>query len=308
MACPDCKDTNIVTPNYSEAQPPSVAEGCATCGTGVGGGGVIIPPDVNNSITIVDAGQDIAVDDNSYPGVYSFKVHYNPHIALTTALGLGAYIVGVLQSGLILLGETIDEVRLTWTYNKAVVVQNLTNDGGEIEPTLVVSDRDFTYTLLSIIANTSFTITGNDGAGRSSSIAIDTETIQFGDYVLWGDYTDMIGQLEANIAALYTDLLGQNIIISNTKGRSIFATGSTNRHQFYMLPKILGEVVFEKNNFVGGYVRLKVVSGVIKGILDGGDVETDISITNSAGYTQAYYIYQSTNDDQEDNVNPVNIS
>jgi len=219
MACPDCKDTNIITPNYSEATPPAIAEGCATCGSGFGAG-VIIPPDPNNSRTEVLAGVDMLVDDNSSPGVYSFTVNANPHLALITALTLGAYISDVLQIGLILLGRTIDEVRLTWTYNKAVVVQDLTNDGGEVEPTLVVADRDFTYTLLTIVANTIFTITGNDGEGRSGSIAIDNETIQFGDYILWGDYTDMIGQPEANISALYADLLTQSNIISNTKSNT----------------------------------------------------------------------------------------
>jgi hypothetical protein len=306
MACPDCKDKNIVTPDYSQATPPTVAEGCEVCGAGGGLGGGIIPPSSGGSVVEVLPGIDILVDDNSYPGVYSFTVNANPYDALTGILTIGAYVLGVLQVGLVLAGKTVDEVRLTWTYNKTIVAQSLANDKGLSVPTLVAGDRDYTYTGIALTDLTEFILTGNDGLGRLGSIINKAIYVTFGNHILWGDYTDMINEDNTDIPALYADLLGQSIIISNTKSRSIVATGGQNRHQFYMLPARLGEVIFEYNTFVGGYIRLKVVSGVIKGILAGGDVETPISITNSEGETEDYYIYQSTNDDQENTT--VNIS
>ncbi len=309
MACDNCKDKNIVTPIYTQATPPS-SKGCNVCGAGgIGGGGVIIPPGSGGSgggnITIVEAGNQISVDDNSYPGVDSFKVHYAPYTALTANISSLPYVGGILQSGLVLFGKIVDEVITTWSYNKAnVATQALTNDGGFTEPALVPADRDFTHTAIVLIVKTIFTITGNDGVGQTGSIASKTATVDFGNIIMWGDYTDMVGQLEAEIDNLVTSLLTQSTIISNTKARSVFATGGQNRNFFYLLPKRLGEVIFSKNNFVGGFYRLKLVSGALKSVLVGGDVESDIIIVNSAGYSEAYYLYQSSSDDQADAIVP----
>lgn len=314
MACDDCKDKNVATPVYTEASPPAVQQGCETCGSegNIGGGGVILPPNQGGAgggnITEVLAGNQMLVDDNSYPGVDSFTVHYNPYTNLTTNLTATPYILGVLQSGLMLFGWLIDEVRLAWSYNKTIAAQALTNDGGLDVPALNVVDRDFTYLNEAIIAKLIFTMTGNDGQGQSGSIKTDTAVVDFGNHILWGDYNDMVNQPESEIVNLLTSLQGQSLIISNTKGRSIHATGGVNRYFFYLLPERLGEVIFSKNNFVGGFYRLKLVSGVLKTELAGGDVETDIVLTNPAGYAEKYYIYQTSQDNQVDPVVPFIIT
>lgn len=305
--CKDCKDNNVVTPNYSEATPPTIPKGCVTCSSGALGN-IIIPPSGGGNTTLVEAGNQIAVDDNSYVGVDSFKVHSAPYTTLTLSLSLIAYVGAAAQGALVLFGKIIDSVELNWSYNKAVLSQVFTNDAGLNNPTLLVTDRTYTYTPTVISVKKTFELTGNDGEGQAGSIQVKNASVDFANYIMWGDYDDIINENESIIDTLVTDLLGQSIVISNTKGRSVFATGSTNRHFFYLLPTRLGEVIFSKNNFVGGFYRLKVVTGVIKSILDGGDVETDIIITNSEGYSESYYLYQSSSDDQADAVVPFIIT
>jgi len=302
----DCKNTNVITPVYSQATPPTVSNGCVASG-GLGGGVIVPPSSGGGSVVIVESGDQILVEDNSYVGVYSFKVNANLYTAIVATLNIAAYILDTLQSGLILRGETVDEIRLTWSYTKTIISQSLANEdfsGPPVEiltpPTLVIGDRDFTYTGEAVTDNLKFTLTGNDGEGQSGSVVNKSATLQFGNVITWGDYTDMLGQADTAIPALYADLLTQNNVVSNTKSRSFYTTGEENRHVFYILPKDLGEVIFSKNNLVGGYTRLKLVNGILKGLLDGGDVESDILITNSAGHQEAYFIYQSSNDDQLD--------
>lgn len=255
--------------------------------------------------TIIIAGPSIAVEDLSDADAYRFRVSYEPYTALSVTLTLVAKEVGVIKTNPVLKGTVIDAVELDWSYNKAVISQELSNTGGLIEPTLGINDVSHDYTSQTITTNTTFTISGNDGNGQPGSLGSDAKSITFGNNMILGNTTNFNLLL---LADFLTAISGFSKIIKTARAHSYFATGGANQHHYVIYPKIWGLGIFTKGIFTGGYVRLKNVAGTLKQELSGGDVELDINITNEEGYVEAYYIYMSLYDNQEDAVTPFVLS
>jgi len=101
----------------------------------------------------------------------------------------------------------------------------------------------------------------------------DTETVAFPNYIYWGITTKTSSYTEADIEGL------GNSGVSDSKGRTITLTAGVNDYMLYALPQRLGTVTFAVDGFTGGFQA----------------PEENISVTNSAGYTENYRVYRSTN-------------
>lgn len=256
--------------------------------------------------SIVIAGPGIDVDDLSDTASWRYRVSRADFVALSVVLTLVAKELSVVRTSPILKGTIIDRLELTWVYNKAIATQQLTNTLGLSEPSLGLSDIAYTYTSQIIGGDISLTITGNDDLGLPGSTAQDTKSILFGD-LMWLGY----GASQENVSASAIETFIEGLQTHNTvssRVTSYFATGLANQKHFVAYPKAYGLGLFTKGIFTGGYVRLKKVGTIIKSTLGDSDIESDIIFTNSKGYSQAYYIYESLFDNQEDNITPFIIS
>jgi len=299
MACKDCEQGNPITPIYSNGRYIQNAN-CADpeCPViyvppeGLGGGGGL-------PVSIL-AGTDILVEDLSDASQYEFRVNYNPFVALTTSLSITGYVGGILQSEPILKGKIVDEIRSSWSYNKAVASQEL-ND-----ISVPSADRAKTETGLNVTDDITYEIEGNDGQGQGGSIATDTDSLLFGNYMIWGDYPKIDGQAASVVNTMIANLANKSQEVKRSRGNSVYATGGTNQRFFVIYPAAWGEATFTKGIFEGGFQRLKNEAGTLVTEVTG--VETPIEWTNEEGHTEEIYVYQSLYDDRADALEPIIIT
>jgi hypothetical protein len=299
MACKDCEQGNPVTPIYSGAKYLQNGN-CAnpTCPT------VYIPPEGSGRggripVNLI-AGEDIMIENFSDASNYTFRISYDPFIALTANLSITGYVGGLLQSEPILKGKIVDEIRSAWSYNKYVAFQELNGIA------VTAQDRAKIETGLNVTDDIIYEIEGNDGQGVTGSIATDTDSILFGNYLITGDYTNMLNQPVSQIPTLISNLANKNTEVRRNRTVSVFATGSTNRKFFIIYPASWGLGTFTKGIFEGGFQRLKNQAGTL--VVNVTGTELPITWSNEEGYSEEFYIYQSLYDNTEDAVEPIIIS
>lgn len=257
--------------------------------------------DQDKGVQLVAAPQ-VVITDLSDADTHRFQIGTSVYIPLTTNLTLVAKAAGVIKSNPILKGTTIDRVELTFAYNKTIASQTLTNNGGEAVPTLSSLDTGYTYTGRTIQSNIAFTLTGNDGSGEPGGIAADVENITFGNLMWLGFGVSKIGAAASGMEAFIEAL--QASVTKTARAHTYFATGGVNEKHFVAYPKAWGEGIFTKGIFSGGYIRLRNVAGTMQT----SGSETDLIITNSLGIAEAYYVYESLYDNQNDGITPFVIS
>ena len=262
---------------------------------------VFSAPDSDKAVQIV-AGAGIAVADIGDANTYRFQVTAVPYTPLQTSLTLVAKVSGIIKTMPLLKGTLIDRFELTFAYNKAIASQTLTNTAGLTPPTLVPVDTGYTYVSQSIGSNMSFTLTANDGAGQTGSIASDVENVTFGNNIWIGKGPSKIGAASSGMQAFLQSLASGNV--QTSRGTQYFATGGVNEKSFIAYPKAWGLGTFTKGIFAGGYIRLMVVGATMAT----SGTESDLVITNAAGFSEAYYVYESLYDNQNDAVTPFVIS
>lgn len=291
------------SPTYSKAIPPR-RTGEYEQPTHEIGGDLIYPAGGAGAAKELEliGGTNIVVTDLSSSAIDRFRIDYSPNTAVDVELTLIAKELTVAKSNPILKGTVIDEVELSWTINKAVSAQTLTNGGGLIAPTLAPADRAYEYTEQEIEGNITFTLFGEDGLGSDDS---DQASITFGNNFIVGHDVDLSGGA-TSILVTAADSMTKTVKTARTQ--TYYATGGVNQHHYVLYPKAWGLGTFTKGIFTGGYVRLKSVGGTLKTELSDADVEADILITNEKGYSEAYYVYMSLYDNQEDAVTPFVIS
>lgn len=276
---------------------------CAGCG----GRTLYYPPLVvpgaggGNPIEI-DAGPGIDVQDLSTSELDHFIISQIPITTLSAALSLVAKAGGVAKSNPILQGTAIDQVIATWSYNGVITSQVLNavfggSDSAEI-PILASGPRTSDFEA-SIEEDATFTITGNNGQGFPTSIASSSAQVLFGNHVAWGDGASLIGEDVADLQAFFDSL---SKAVQRSKGKSLTTTGGLNEYFFYLVPVRFGEVTFTKGIFPGGYRQLLSIGGVFvpEDEVGSGDVIDEILIENDEGFTEAYRVYMSLYDNQDD--------
>ncbi len=276
-----------------------------SCGNQNGNMIPVLPVDWNGTgkeVVIIE-GTHINVEDLSDANTYRFRVSHVEYVALTADLTLVAKSAGVIKTSPVLKGTTIDRIELAFAYNKTITAQTLVNTGGLTPPVLLPADTDYNYDPVAVTSNITFTLTGNDGEGQTGSIASDNESISFGNIMYLGKGPSKIGALASGMEAFIESLATSTI--KTARAHTYYATGGANEHHFVAYPKAWGEATFTKGIFSGGYVRLKNVGGTME--VDG-TPETDVAFTNTASFSENYYIYQSLYDNQNDAVTPFVIS
>jgi hypothetical protein len=250
-------------------------------------------------------GSGIEVTDESDVDTWRHRVALATYTALSANVSLIAKEAGVAKSSPILKGTVIDALEIDWSYNKDVVSQTLSNTAGLSAPSLAPEDRSYDYSGATITSNMSVTIQGNDGEGQSGSVDSDTASISFGNLMWIGHGLSKIGALASSMEA-FIEAFATGVV-KTSRGHSYFATGGSNQKHFVAYPKAWGLATFKKGIFEGGYIRLKNVGGTL--VSDAGvNPELDIIITNSKGHAEAYYIYESLYDNQNDATTPFVLS
>lgn len=146
---------------------------------------------------------------------------------------------------------------LSWTLSGSATVTKIDGE--------VVTGN--TYTSPSVTTTKDFTLSVTDARGRTLT---SRTTAKFLNRIKWGKTS------ESNMSAAVVASLAFNEL-SDTKTREI-SVPVNNDYVVYALPKRLGTVQFEAGGFTGGF-----------------EDPVTLSITNSSGYTEDYYVYRSTN-------------
>ena len=248
---------------------------------------------------------DIKITDLSTSSVKKFKIGRPVAEELTGTLSLTAKESTVVKSIPILKGITIDEVTLDWSYNKSnISTQVLTRSDGGSVPLLTASDRTATHTV-AITSNVTYTLTTDDSDGKQ---VIKTSSITFGNSRHWGHGSSMIGKTKTDLDTLIATLNNET---NTSKSKTVNPTGGVGEYWFYGYPASYGLPTIEKEGVggvTGNFPRLLLVNGTFKYELASGETETSVMITNSEGYEEEYYFFQSFIDNQDDPENALIIS
>ena len=155
-------------------------------------------------------------------------------------------------------GQTISSLSFTWSYNKNITSQSLSNCN------ITLSDRRATYST-PITSNKSFTLTCSDGENTASA----SKSITFLDKIYWGS---------KGKSSMTSEFI---LSLSDSK----FATAKAGT---YSMTIPTGEY---------GYIAIPSSFGVLSSVWIGGFEATvldrgEIDFTNASGYTSKYKIYR----------------
>ena len=155
-------------------------------------------------------------------------------------------------------GQTVPSLSFTWSYNKNITSQSLSNCN------ITLSDRKATYST-PITSNKSFTLTCSDGENTASA----SKNITFFDKIYWGS------KAEGTINSAF--------ILSLTNNKFATAKAGT-----YSMTVATGEY---------GYIAMPTSFGVLSSVWIGGFEATvddmgEIDFTNASGYTSKYKVYR----------------
>lgn len=155
-------------------------------------------------------------------------------------------------------GQTVSSLSFTWSYNKNITSQSLSNCD------ITLSDRKATYST-PITSNKTFTLTCSDGENTASA----SKNITFFDKLYWGS------KAEGTINSAFI------LSLSDNK----FATSKTGT---YSMTVATGEY---------GYIAMPTSFGVLSSVWIGGFEATvddmgEIDFTNASGYTSKYKVYR----------------
>lgn len=158
------------------------------------------------------------------------------------------------------LGDTVDEVTLTWETNKAPAA--LTLDGESLDPETVA----LTLTGLGLTTEKRWTLIATDERGATDSGSV---TQGFNNRAYYGAAAE-----PETIDSAF--LLTLQSVLTGTRKRTVTVTAAEGEHIWYAVPARLGACTFKVGGFEGGFVMV-----------------TDFDFTNALGYTESYYVYRS---------------
>ena len=166
------------------------------------------------------------------------------------------------------IGATVSNPRFTWSYNKAIVNQNL-KAGGSALPLDDQQAREYAYTG-DITSNTTFTISGSDNKAKSCSR---TGSFNFKHKRYFG---------VAEVPAEYNSdfilgLSGKEFCTGRTKS-AFNLTAGAGQYMFYCFPATYGTPTFNVGGFDGGF-----------------ELAATIDFTNASGNTTSFVIWKSEN-------------
>lgn len=166
------------------------------------------------------------------------------------------------------IGATVSNPRFTWSYNKAIVNQNL-KAGGSALPLDDQQAREYAYTG-DITSNTIFTISGSDNKAKSCT---SRGSFNFKHKRYFG---------VAEVPAEYNSdfilgLSGKEFCTGREKG-AFSLTAGAGQYYFYCFPATYGTPTFNVGGFDGGF-----------------ELAATIDFTNASGNTTSFVIWKSEN-------------
>lgn len=208
---------------------------------------------------------DVAYTNEQYPGMTTVAdaldqlLYVAPAVKTFTASpAFGDYEIG----------HTVSNPSFTWSYNKAIVNQNL-KAGGSVLPLDDQQAREYAYTG-DIISNTTFTISGSDNKAKSCTR---TGSFNFKHKRYFG---------VAEVPAEYNSdfilgLSGKEFCTDRKKG-AFSLTAGAGQYMFYCFPATYGTPTFNVGGFDGGF-----------------ELAATIDFTNVSGNTTSFVIWKSEN-------------
>lgn len=163
------------------------------------------------------------------------------------------------------MGSTVTYAGLTYTLSKTPQMVKLDgSDTGSPYYTNGHLEAHGTWTTAK-----TFTLLVIDERGTE---ATKTAKLNFYNNIIWG-----VAELPSTVNSAF--IMGlSNKTLSGTKGRTISVNAGANQRIFYALPKRLGTCTFTVGGFAGGF-----------------STRLTVSVTNSSGYSEDYYVYYSDN-------------
>ena len=208
---------------------------------------------------------DVAYTNEQYPGMTTVAdaldqlLYVAPAVSTFTASpAFGDYEIG----------DTVSNPRFTWSYNKAIVNQNL-KAGGSALPLDDTQAREYAYTG-DITSNTTFTISGSDNKAKSCTR---TGSFNFKHKRYFG---------VAEVPAEYNSdfilgLSGKEFCTGRDKS-AFKLTAGAGQYMFYCFPATYGTPTFNVGGFDGGF-----------------ELAATIDFTNASGNTTSFVIWKSEN-------------
>ena len=155
-------------------------------------------------------------------------------------------------------GQTISNLSFTWSYNKDITSQSLSNCD------IALSDRKATYRT-PITSNKTFTLTCSDGKNTVSA----SKNITFSDKIYWGSKAE--GTINS---AFILSLSNKNF--ATAKAGTYSMTVATGEYGYIAMPKSFGVL---SSVWIGGFEATVEDMG-------------EIDFTNASGYTSKYKVYR----------------
>ena len=169
--------------------------------------------------------------------------------------------------------KNASELEFTATYNNGPATEGTVSKSGMANLVLANAFQGPTVNTESInyptVGNNIEFVLNSANGGES-----DTETITYTFYNkrFWGVINKNTGIVESDIESLSNEL-------SNSKGKTFTVTPGVDDYVIYAYPTRLGVATFTVGGFAGGFDL----------------ITTDLSITNTSGYTEDYTVYVTTN-------------
>lgn len=200
---------------------------------------------------------EVTYDNPSYPTVEA---------ALNFLLYIPIQLLLTNDQNTLEIGQTANEVTLTWTINKTVVSQSIDNGVGSIDPTL----RTYQITIPSpgLSTNRTYTLTVNDGTRNGSA----STSVLFENKAYWGA-SALTSLTTSDILAL------SNQAFATSRQRSVTYNCSATAYPYYCYPAAWGA---PSNVMVGGLAFSDFTA-------------TQQSFTNAHGHTSSYYVVRFNN-------------
>lgn len=155
-------------------------------------------------------------------------------------------------------GQTVSSLSFTWSYNKNITSQSLSNCN------ITLSDRNATYST-PITSNKSFTLTCSDGENTVSA----SKNITFFDKIYWGSKDN--SSLDSAFILSLSDSK-----FATAKAGTYSMTIPTGEYGYIAIPSSFGEL---SSVWIGGFEATVLNRG-------------EIDFTNASGYTSKYKIYR----------------
>ena len=155
-------------------------------------------------------------------------------------------------------GQTVPSLSFTWSYNKNITSQSLSNCN------ITLSDRNATYST-PITSNKSFTLTCSDGENTVSA----SKNITFFDKIYWGSKDN--SSLDSAFILSLSDSK-----FATAKAGTYSMTIPTGEYGYIAIPSSFGDL---SSVWIGGFEATVLNMG-------------EIDFTNASGYTSKYKIYR----------------